>query len=124
MNKLETKLTRVALSLYHIPSHKNIHFSFIVKRNKILSIGWNDKKTNPLSVKFDYWNDSTHSELSAIKRYDYDLDDLKNCVMYNIRFSRAKELVMAKPCDSCQQLIKYFRVGGVKYSTENGFLGL
>lgn len=121
MNKIEKKLIKLGLSLYDIPQHEYKHFSFIVRKNKILSVGWNDKKTNPLSSKFDYWNDSTHSELSAIKRYVYDLDILKYCTIYNLRFSRAKQLVLSKPCDSCQALIKYFRIGRVRFSTESGF---
>ena len=124
MTKLEKKLNKIALSLYHVPKTEQKHFSFIVRKNKILSVGWNDTKTNPLSNKFDYWTDSTHSELSAIKRYEYDLDILKDCVMYNIRLNKARQLVLSKPCDGCQQLIKHFRVGYLIYSTHQGFLRL
>lgn len=110
MNRL-TKLRKIANQLKHLPESREKHFSFIIRRNKILSIGWDSYKTHPLSAKFGYWGEVTHAELSCLLNYNapYQLNKL---TFVNVRVSGG----MAKPCANCMRLLKKYGVEEVWYT--------
>lgn len=104
------------------------HFSFIVKKNKILSIGINNpKKTHPRNLKYNYtgrYNNNisevvgVHSELSAMVKYGF--EDCTNCVLINTRVNAAGKIANSKPCKGCQSLISQFNFKRIYYTTDNG----
>jgi len=104
------------------------HYSFITKKNKLLSIGINNpKKTHPKNLKFKYvgrYNNNiseyigVHSELSAVLKYG--VDDLTNHVLINTRVNVAGKIANSKPCLGCQQLIKQLNFKKVYYTTDSG----
>lgn len=95
------------------------HFSFIVRKNHIESIGWNLKeKTHPIADKFNYRWPTVHSELSSILNYD---GNFNKVYMVNIRISKGGRILIAKPCKHCQELLLHYGIDKVIYSTEFGF---
>lgn len=104
------------------------HFSFIVNKNKILSIGINNpKKTHPRNLQYKYTgrynNDisgyiGVHSELSAIIKYGF--DDCTNHILINTRVNAAGEIANSRPCAGCQNLIKQLNFKRVFYTTNSG----
>lgn len=119
--KIQKRLIQISKRLYHLPDGKNKHFSFILDKNKIISMGYNySYKTHPESHIRGYRFCAMHSELSAVlkcrrKRKYVNLDNL---TLVNIRLYKNKSLGMAMPCDICKQLIKDFRK--VYYTNYNG----
>ena len=71
------------------------HFSFILDRNRIISIGLNSLKTHPLNLKYKYVNKNnqsisnivgTHSELSAVIKLGK--EDCSKLTLINTRINR------------------------------------
>lgn len=117
--KVIQKAISVAENLIHLPVGRSKHFSFIVKKNNIYSISWNNSlKTHPLANKFGYRFNATHSELSAIVSFS----DLANSHKYeflNLRFYNGK-IGISRPCDKCQRLLVHYGFNIVTYSDEFG----
>jgi tRNA(Arg) A34 adenosine deaminase TadA len=118
-DKVIAKAISVAESLIHCPVGRSKHFSFIVRKNNIYTISWNNSlKTHPLANKFGYRFNAIHSELSAIISFN----DLVNSYKYeflNIRFYNGK-LGISRPCDKCQKLLIHYGFNIVTYSDQFG----
>ncbi|MFA5758759.1 MAG: hypothetical protein WC942_05290 [Clostridia bacterium] len=119
--KIQSKIVEISKALVSIPHGKNKHFSFIVKRNNILSIGWNDyTKTHPMAKENGCLFGSIHSELSAVVRFSGKISDLQKCTLINTRVNTHHKFGMSKPCHSCQQLIMRIGFKEVWYTDWNG----
>lgn len=99
----------------------------IVKNNKIISIGRNRNKTDPLQAKFGKNSDAIflHAEVHAIKNAlrHVSVDDLKHTDLYICRVKKARkqtdpyEWAMSKPCEGCSRAIAEFGIRRVIYTT-------
>lgn len=98
---IQKKVLEVSRAIYHNYSGTK-HFTFITLRNQILSIGVNSKKTDPFSFKQKYFWPTTHSELSAIKKFRGDKSIFKRTRIYNVRLNSLGIIGYAKPCQFCQ----------------------
>ena len=117
MNKFK-RLESISKEMIDFTSNKRCHhFSFILYKNKIITIGYNSKKTHPLNLKHPKISKETGenisdqkyvcSELSAIKKLKNLTNiDCSKCVMVNIRYNRNKKIAFSKPCMSCENLLK------------------
>ena len=118
--KIVNKCLKIAKAVKFI-KRSQIHYSFLVKKNKILSIGINNlRKTHPIAKFFNYRFYNIHSELMAI--LNYRKQDFSNLTMINIRLNKNK-LMFAKPCRICQKLLKHYGVSTVIYSNDNSNQG-
>jgi len=63
----------------------------------------------------------TCSELNAILKLKRLTNiDTKKCTLVNIRFDRNDKVSMAKPCSSCDSLLKYHNFKQIIWSTNDG----
>ena len=117
--KVMSRILQLTQNMKNIPKGRARHFSFLVCKNTILSIGWNDyNKTHTLAKKFGYYNGNIHSELACIVSCQR---DLKNCIMVNTRIGHNNEYLMSKPCKHCQRLLLWYNIDNILYSTIEGF---
>ena len=104
-----------------IPHEKNRHFSFILKKNKIVSFGWNQiKKTNTLCWKHKYEYPYIHSEISAIRNFEYPASLFSRCELVNVRVGKNNDISLSKPCEDCIRMLACFDFRKVWYTNENG----
>lgn len=121
----------VELSYALLPTHGDYrcrHASFLVHRDKIVSIGINNpSKTHPKNLRFGYRNKRNqpinniigiHSELAAVIKLGR--QDLEGLDIVNTRIDRNNMLALAKPCVGCQDMLKQLGVNRIFYSTHNG----
>lgn len=97
------------------------HFSFILKKNRILSIGFNQyKKTHPITRHFNFpeYQTGLHSEIAAILKYK--LTDCTGLTIVNTRVNNNNEIDDAAPCKYCASTIKKLKFKKVIYSNKNG----
>lgn len=103
------------------------HFSFILDRNKIISIGLNSLKTHPLNLKYNYVNKNnqnisdivgTHAELSAVIKLGE--EDCSGLTLVNTRINRNNMLDFSAPCRGCLDMIKQLNFGSVYFSDNIG----
>jgi tRNA(Arg) A34 adenosine deaminase TadA len=98
----------------------NSHVAFLVKKNKIVKIGWNRKRTHPEISKHPYHDGyvGTHAELDVILKSG--LEDLNDHSMIVLRVDRKGRLANSKPCPGCLSLLKSYNVKEVFYSDTDG----
>ena len=105
--------------------HKNddrcryIHFSYIMKRNRIVVWGINKAwVTHPLAARYNYRFDTIHSEIDALSKLkrqrlkdEYDL--------VNIRLNQSGEVRLSRPCKICRTVLSQFNIKDIYYSTNH-----
>jgi deoxycytidylate deaminase len=101
----------------------------LVKRNKILSVGINRLKSDPLQAKYGRNKDAIflHAEIHAIKNAlrECHSDDIKNSSLYICRVKHPNEKDksfvwgLAKPCSGCYRAALEFGIKNIVYSTDN-----
>ena len=98
----------------------NSHVAFLVKKNKIVKIGWNRKRTHPEISKHPYHDGyvGTHAELDVILKSG--LEDLNDHSMIVLRVDRKGRLANSKPCPGCLSLLKSYNIEEVFYSDTEG----
>ena len=99
----------------------------VVRRGKVISYGYNHKKTHPFQTRFCKNQHAIffHAEVHAIKNAlkSVDVEDLYKCELYIVRAKRDKTnrkwiTGMSKPCSGCQKCIDLFDLKSVYYSIE------
>jgi hypothetical protein len=118
--KVLMKCLKIAKELNNETNSDTRHFSFLVRKNSINSVGYNYiTKTHPIAFKLGYKWPTQHSELSAILNFSG--KEISDYYMINFRFDKMGNLALSKPCKGCQRLLRYYNIGKVVYSTGCGF---
>jgi deoxycytidylate deaminase len=124
-----SRLIEITKGLYPIDkSHRCFHCSFILNKNRIISIGINQpKKTHRKNLQFGYKNRNgedisdltgTHSELDACLKAGK--KDFSNFILINVRIDNNGKINNSKPCLGCQNLIQQLDFKRVYYTDNNG----
>jgi tRNA(Arg) A34 adenosine deaminase TadA len=96
----------------------NKHFSFIVRKHNVLSIGWNmARKTHTMAYRHGYPFPFIHSELAAIKNFQATPSELSRCILVNTRIIKGR-IALAKPCKHCRNLLDIFEFKKIFYTTD------
>ncbi len=98
-------------------SHKQ-HFigACIVKKNRIISLGYNQLKTHPKSPsKFKSLHAETHALLGI------PLEQLRGASIYVFRKTRNNTLGNSKPCRDCESLLRAVGIKNVFYCLPSGY---
>lgn len=126
------RLEEIARSLVGYNSDRRCrHFSFILYKNRLIATGINNSKTHPINLKNrkisrvtgDDYSDQkqTCSEFNAILKLKRLTNiDTRKCNIVNIRFDRNNKIAMARPCMSCQSLLRYFEFKNIIYTDDSG----
>lgn len=88
-----------------------------VKKNKIISLGFNKTKTNTHSNT--PWK-TTHAELNVL--LSADKEELKDSTIYLYRQNKKGGLAMSRSCQYCQELLKLAGIKKMCYSTPYGYV--
>jgi deoxycytidylate deaminase len=89
----------------------------IVKKGRILGVGFNKAKTSPKANNF---NKSIHAELGAILNAGI-LTDLAGSDLYVFRQTKDGILANSFPCVHCQDLIREAKIKTVFYTDKNKY---
>lgn len=98
---------------------KRTHFSFILSKNKIVSVGEEQRwKTHPLAVKYGYKYPTIHSELDAFRNLPAKYKNSKLSLI-NIRISPTGKFGMSRPCKYCRGWVEEI-FDQIWYTNEHG----
>lgn len=115
------KLIPLCRANIELPIGGQLHFSFIMKKKKIVAFGYNNAwKTSPLAGKFKHRFDCIHSELMAIKNFPYHISELSRFTFVNVRLRKSGTVALSKPCNCCARMLDAFGISEVYYTTNNG----
>lgn len=111
-------IIKIAIKVASLSEHHNFRIGAVIaKKNKIISMGINKKKTHPRQVNH-YTNivgSSIHAELDAIIRAPHNL--LENSTIYVARLLRNNKIGLTKPCKSCIAIFKEYKIKTMVYTT-------
>lgn len=110
---------------------RSLHLTFVLYKNRILQIAQNKKTTHPINLLnrkisktgTDFSNSGCRcSELNALIQIR-NLTNIKynKLILVNVRINKLGEINWSKPCNSCRNLLNYFKFKSVYFSTQNGF---
>lgn len=89
----------------------------IVKKNRVISFGYNKRQTHPKSThKFHY----LHAEVDALLKI-YKASWAQGCIAYVYRQTRDGSLGLAKPCAECQKALKKAGIKKVFFTTKGSY---
>lgn len=102
----------------------------VVYKHRIISSGYNNCKTNPLQKKYNkyrfYEDDgkhSIHAEVDALLPLLGQNDiNFSHVSLYVYREHKNGELAMARPCPSCQALIRSLGIRHIYYTGEKSYV--
>lgn len=115
------KLIRLCRANMELPIGGQLHFSFIMKKKKIISFGYNNAwKSSPYALKYGHRFLAIHSELMAIKNFPYPVGELYRFTFVNVRLRTNGEIALSKPCECCQRMLDAFGINELYYTTNNG----
>lgn len=123
---------RIAKSKLHLHNelHNYPHYSFIIQNNKIIEWATNAHHEPPRH--YGYHNrckhdigyvPKFHAEVFAYKRAKALLTD-NTFTIVNMRFNKAGQLKLSKPCTPCYELMSALGCSCFYYSSDIGFLQL
>ncbi len=124
-DKKFNRLVEISRALYNKQSTLRCHhFTFIIRKGKIVSIGQNKDKTHVKNLDYNYCDRNgldmrrevgLHSELSAVLRDGR--ENLSDSVFVNIRIGKDGKLKMSKACFGCRNLLNQIGYKRLYYST-------
>lgn len=101
----------------------------LIYKGKVMSVGWNSTKTNPLQRQLNKYrgydvdaseaHNTLHAEVACLtKARDLDIDwGRASIFVYRIKKDGSSGL--ARPCKGCQALIRSMGIKNVYYSTDS-----
>jgi deoxycytidylate deaminase len=102
----------------------------IVYKNKVVSVGWNAEKTNPLQKEYNRLrgfdtesaNNSLHAEMMCIcKGRKADIDWGKASIFVYREYKNGG-LAMSRPCPACFQAIKDIGIKNIYYTGNGSYI--
>lgn len=113
---------------------KNKVGAILVYKNKIVSVGFNQQKSNPIQKEYnvcrctekryfdvDKCNNSIHAETSAILNAQRLGINLSECSIFVYRQKKSKVQGLSKPCKACQKLLLDNGITDWYYSLDDGW---
>ena len=120
----DLRYLRVAESASYLSDYPRVHIgACLVKRNDIVSIGFNKVRTHPEQLKYNRHFPYTpklpriHAEIDAIIKAG---DESEGSTLYVFRRGLDDLQRNCKPCASCSEKIADAGVKRVVYTTEDG----
>jgi len=96
------------------------HFTFVLRRKKVICIGQNQYRTHTFARRHKYKYPFIHSELDAVRNFPWPIKELSKCRVVNLRLDMAGHLTMAAPCEYCLPLLDMFGAKEIWYSNWKG----
>lgn len=128
-NTRKERLLDIARSLQNCRTGRSLHFSFILKKNKLLITSINSyEKIHPYH-KFGKYSPlrgsnpekyiaGQHSEIGAIKTFinKFGNSDFSGLTLFNVRLSKSGEEMLSKPCGNCQRVLDSFNFKSILWT--------
>ena len=114
---MKTKYFKLAKSLSYTSDYEQHKLACIItKKNRIISLGVNKRRTHPKSLtRYNF----IHAELAAV--LGVSRETLKGTTAYVYRERKDGTIASSKPCPHCEQVLREAGIKKVYYTTENGY---
>lgn len=135
MKKVNEGILHTLAKIAEANDDSNIRFAAaVVYRDKIISVGFNHKKSHPFQAKFAKNPHAVflHAEVHAIKNAlrEMPVTDLTKCDLYITRVKKPRSFAdkfiwgLSKPCPGCERAIVEFGIKRTIYTCDDGDYGV
>lgn len=118
MNRIERGL-RAAEEAAAISTQNFRVGAAIYNGNRLISIGWNSRKTAPDVFSIFRWH---HAETAAL--VGTNKVDLSRSTIYVVRLTKRNLRRMARPCKGCREALRAAGVRRAVFTNRNGFCNI
>ena len=127
-NKQEMNGFVLAREVSKHSDYDRIHIgAVIIKKKRVLGIGFNQHKTHPKQKKLNYFNAARrkkecgflHAEVNALNHVD-NIESCKGATIFVYRETLNGDIGMSRPCPACMKAIKDAGIRTVIYTTPDG----
>lgn len=125
MNSRDRRYYSLAENASSFSDYKKCHIGCVaVYKNKVIAVGYNTNKTNPLQAEYNKYRDYTlppqkngiHAEMSClIKIKDMDIDFSK-VIFYIYREDFNGNLAISRPCVACEHALRDYGIKHIHYT--------
>lgn len=109
--------------------------SVLIYKNKVISIGWNTNKSNPLMKEYNKYRTNAkryfdvdkhcnglHSEIMCLKNAIRAFDgDLSKCSIFIYSETKNGNTRLSRPCNACSKYLNELGIKHIYYTTNNGW---
>jgi len=115
--RLRERCLSLALSLH--PNDTSLrchHYAFLIRNGRIFKIGWNKRKTHPITARYNYHEGIVyiHAELDVILKSK--LEDLSEYSLFSVRIMKNGEFGLARPCSGCSSVLKQVGITQIEWT--------
>lgn len=121
------RAAKVISELADFPKYKT--GCVVVYKHKIISSGCNSNKTNPTQKRLNIYRftddtpATTHAEIAALLPLRYRKDiNFNEVSLYVYRENKSGELALARPCASCEALIRSLGIRHLFYTGDRSYI--
>lgn len=122
LSKKDRKLIELAKRISYQSDFTQKHGAVLSKGSTVINTAFNKNKFSSFAMRFKKQNpkDATiHAELGAI--LNMDRKQTEGSIVYVVRTNKQQEFRMSKPCDMCEEALRWVGIKKVVYSTNSGF---
>lgn len=115
-------------------SHNKVGCVLIYK-NKIISIGHNEKKSNTIQKYYNNYRSTKertfnvdnhenyiHAEIQCVNNATRTFKgDLSKCQLFICRITKSGQIKLSKPCLACSKYLEDMGIKSIYYTTDNGW---
>lgn len=131
LNRINHYLKLAKNACYYSDYTKVRMGAVLIYKNKVISVGWNSKKTSPLQKDLNRLRNfpvdcgkahhTLHAEVACLsKAKDLDID-WGRASIFVYRIKKDGSAGLSYPCKGCMALIKSMGIKNIYFSTENGW---
>jgi deoxycytidylate deaminase len=101
-------------------SLRNTHIAFLIKKSKIVHIGWNKYKSHPINNSHPYHDGfvALHAEMDVILKANKEF--LTNYNIVVVRINGLGQITNSRPCNGCQSIIRQVGINKVWFTNGEG----
>jgi len=122
LSKKDKKLIELAKRISYQSDFMQKHGAVLSKGSTVINTAFNKNKFSSFAMRFKKHNpkDATiHAELGAI--LNMGRKQTEGSIVYVVRTNKQQEFRMSKPCNMCEEALRWVGIKKVVYSTNGGF---
>jgi len=120
LSNKEKKYIELAKRVSHQSDYTQRHGAVLVKGSNVVNVSCNKNKFSSFALKFRRYNKdyaTVHAELGSV--LNVERSNTEGATVYVVRTNNQDELRLSKPCDMCEEAMRWVGIKKVIYSTSD-----
>jgi len=118
LSKKERKYIELAKRVSHQSDYMHRHGAVLVKGSNVVNVSCNKNKFSSFAMRFKRHNKdyaTVHAELGSV--LNVERSNTEGATVYVVRTNNQDDLRLSKPCNMCEEAMRWVGIKKVIYST-------